>query len=211
MHRFFAERLPLVAILRGLTPETAVAVVDVLAEAGITIVEVPLNSPTPLKSIAKLSAAFSGKVLLGAGTVLTEEEVLAVADAGSRFIVSPNCKPAVIEKTLERGLVPMPGVVTVSEAFIAIEAGATILKLFPAGIVTPAALRSMLAILPADTGLMPVGGVSDRNITAYAEAGATAFGIGSCLYTPSKSLDEIARSARTLAFAVADAVRTSQA
>ncbi len=193
--------LPLIAILRGLRPQEAVDVASALHDAGFRIVEVPLNSPSPLASIERIVARFGERLLIGAGTVLEVDAVSAVAAAGAHLIVSPNLDAAVVRAAKERGLTSIPGVATPSEAFAALAAGADAIKLFPAEMIGPAVLRSMRAVLPKEARLIPVGGITPANIPAYREAGADAFGIGSALFKPGMSVAEVADGA--VAFAAA--------
>ena len=174
--------LPLIAILRGLRPDEAIAVTTALFDAGFRIVEVPLNSPDPLVSIERIAVRFGERMLVGAGTVLDEEAVTALERVGAKLIVSPNFDPRVVRSTKEKGLVSMPGVATPSEAFAALAAGADAIKLFPAEMIAPSVVRSMRAVLPRHAKLIPVGGIALPNILAYRDAGADAFGIGSALY-----------------------------
>src|SRR5260370_1719246 len=187
--------LPLIAILRGLRPQEAVDVASALHDAGFRIVEVPLNSPSPLASIERIVARFGERLLIGAGTVLEVDAVSAVAAAGAHLIVSPNLDAAVVRAAKERGLTSIPGVATPSEAFAALAAGADAIKLFPAEMIGPAVLRSMRAVLPKAARLIPVGGITPANIPAYREAGADAFGIGSALFKPGMSVAEVADGA----------------
>ncbi|WP_264572215.1 MULTISPECIES: 2-dehydro-3-deoxy-6-phosphogalactonate aldolase [unclassified Sphingobium] len=175
--------MPLVAILRGLTPEEAPAIGAALIEAGLRCIEVPLNSPRPLESIAAL-ARLPGGALIGAGTVLSVDAVVQVAQAGGRVIVSPNMNPQVIRRTKALGLLSMPGIATPSEAFAAIDAGADALKLFPAEMHSPAALKAMKAVLPADIPVLVVGGIGPDNMATWRSVGAAGFGIGSSIYQP---------------------------
>lgn len=184
----------LVAILRGLTPAEAQPVGDVLWQAGFRIIEVPLNSPSPLQSIQTLRQAYPD-ALVGAGTVMTTDDVHAVHGAGGQLIVAPNCNPQVIRAAVDLGMVCLPGVVTPTEAFAALDAGAQGLKIFPAEMVPPAAIKAMRAVLPADCLLIPVGGIGVHNMAAYLQAGASGFGMGSGLYTAGKALDAIHQSA----------------
>ena len=177
------SHLPLVAILRGLPAHEALAVGQALTSTGWTLIEVPLNSSDPLASIATLASNFP-KALIGAGTVLTPDDVRKVHAAGGQLIVSPNFNPAVVREAVRLGLVCLPGVMTASEAFAALAAGATGLKLFPAEMISPAVLRALRAVLPADTRLLPVGGITPDNMCHYLAAGANGFGIGSALYKP---------------------------
>jgi 2-dehydro-3-deoxyphosphogalactonate aldolase len=176
--------MPLVAILRGLTPETADAIGDVLVEAGFTLIEVPLNSPRPLESIARLAKRLEGRALVGAGTVLDVASVEAVAEVGGTLIVSPNTNTAVIAAAAARGLIPVPGFLTPSEAFAALEAGARALKLFPAEAASPAVLKAIRTVLPTGTAVLPVGGISPTTMAPWHAVGAAGFGIGSALYSP---------------------------
>jgi 2-dehydro-3-deoxyphosphogalactonate aldolase len=173
---------PLVAILRGLTPETCIAVGGALVDAGFEIIEVPLNSPDPLISIARLAEAYGARALIGAGTVLTTADVDAVHRAGGRIMVSPNVDPAVITRASELGMVTMPGVFTPTEALLAVSLRASALKFFPASVLGAAGIAAVRAILPADAVIGAVGGVSDADFAAYRKAGVTAFGLGSSLF-----------------------------
>ena len=190
-------RCPLIAILRGVTPGEVVAVGEALFHAGFRLIEVPLNSPEPLESIARLAKAFANRAVIGAGTVLRTAEVEAVRKTGGTLVVSPNTNVEVIAATTKAGLVSLPGCATASEAFAALDAGATALKLFPAEGASPAALKAMRAVLPRGVHLLPVGGITPGNMAPWREAGAAGFGIGSALYSPGVGLDEIARRART--------------
>ena len=184
----------LVAILRGLTPAEALPVGDVLWQAGFRIIEVPLNSPSPLESIHILRQSLP-HALVGAGTVMSVADVHAVHGAGGQLIVSPNCNVDVIRAAVGLGMVCLPGVVTPTEAFAALDAGAQGLKFFPADLVPPSAVKAMRAVLPADCLLIPVGGITPTNMPAYLQAGASGFGMGSNLYTAGKALDAIRQSA----------------
>lgn len=192
------DKTPLVAILRGLEPERAVAVGEVLAECGFDIIEVPLNSPDPMSSIAALVDALGDRALIGAGTVLAEAQVDALAAIGARLVVSPNCNPAVIRRTAGHGMVSLPGVLTPTEMFAALEAGASGLKLFPAEMVSPAIIKAVRAVLPPAVPMLAVGGIHSSNMRDYLVAGATGFGIGGSLFRPGKPLDEIATDARSI-------------
>ena len=193
--RSFFSICPLVAILRGITPEEAVPVGDALVGAGIGIIEVPLNSPDPLKSIGRLADHLAGRALVGAGTVLDPKAVAEVRGAGGRLIVSPNVDSAVIEATVQSGMVSAPGFFTPSEAFEALRAGAHALKLFPAEAASPAVVKAQRAVLPKDVPLLVVGGVTAEGMLPWLEAGADGFGLGSGLYRPGRSADEVARLA----------------
>jgi 2-dehydro-3-deoxyphosphogalactonate aldolase len=175
--------LPLVAILRGLKPAEAETIGDVLVEAGFRLLEVPLNSPQPLDSIALLKKRFPD-ALVGAGTVLTVQEARDVAAAGGELIVAPNFSREVVVETVRLGMVSLPGVMTPTEAFAALDAGAHGLKLFPAELASPAVVKAMLAVLPKGTPLVPVGGIGANNLQGWHAAGAAGFGLGSSLYKP---------------------------
>jgi 2-dehydro-3-deoxyphosphogalactonate aldolase len=187
---------PLVAIIRGVTPADAEAIGDAIWEAGIRIVEVPLNSPEPLKSIEILAKSLGDRALVGAGTVLDAADVRRVRDAGGRIIVSPSTFAPVIEATAAAGMVSSPGFYTPSEAFEALRAGAHSLKLFPAEAASPAVVKAMLAVIPRDIPLIVVGGVKPDGMKPWIEAGAAGFGLGSGLYKPGQSAAETAEKAR---------------
>jgi len=190
-------RCPLVAILRGITPDEAVAVGEALVEAGFTLIEVPLNSPQPLLSIARLAEALRGRALVGAGTVLEVHEVDAVKAAGGRLIVSPNVCPDVIHATVAAGLISMPGYFTPSEAFLALSAGAHALKLFPAEAASPSVLAAQRAVLPKETPILVVGGITSGTMQLWQDAGASGFGLGSALYAPGRTVDDVRLRAAT--------------
>ena len=190
------DECPLVAIIRGVTPDEAEAIGDAIFESGIRIVEVPLNSPEPLQSIEKLAKRFGERMLVGAGTVLDRAGVARVKDTGGRIIVSPDTNIEVIAATAAAGLVASPGYFTPSEAFAAIRAGATALKLFPAEAASPAVLKAQLAVIPKDIPIMVVGGVRPDNMRPWLEAGATGFGLGGGLYQPRQSPAETLDKAR---------------
>jgi 2-dehydro-3-deoxyphosphogalactonate aldolase len=189
------DELPLIAILRGISPTEAVRVATLLVEAGFRLMEVPLNSPDPLDSIAKIRAALEGRVLIGAGTVLNRDSVVQASSAGSQFIVAPNTDADVIAATKDLDLISVPAFSTPTEALVAIKAGADLLKLFPAEANSPPVLRSMRAVLPATIKILPVGGITPSNMQPYRDAGADGFGIGSALYRPGKFIDDIQASA----------------
>lgn len=186
---------PLIAILRGLEPERAIAVADVLVEAGFRIIEVPMNSPQPLVSIQRIADKYGKHVMVGAGTVLSSEDVSAVVDAGGQIIVAPNMNPRVGAKALELGVNWCPGVATPSEAFEALELGAAVLKFFPAEMIPHAAIRAMRAVLPPEAQIAIVGGVTPDTMNDYLAAGVNSFGLGSALFKPDYELDELQQRA----------------
>jgi len=193
--RRFLDQCPLIAIIRGVTPGEAEAIGDAIYEGGVRIIEVPLNSPDPLKSIEALARKFGDEVLVGAGTVLHPSQVRDVQSAGGRIIVSPNTNVEVIAASAAAGLVAAPGFFTPSEAFAAIDAGATGLKLFPAEGASPAVLKAQLAVIPPDIPVMAVGGIQPDNMRPWLDAGAAGFGLGSGLFKPGQSAaDTLARA-----------------
>ena len=192
------ERCPLVAILRGVAPADVSAIVAALEAVGIAIVEVPLNSPQPLDSIARLAGEFGDRLLIGAGTVMTESQVAEIAEAGGRLIVTPHAAPEVVRAAKARGLLAIPGFFTPAEAFAMLAAGADAIKLFPAEAAGPPVLRALLAVLPKATAVLPVGGIDAANIPAWRKAGAAGFGVGSSIYKPGDSAATVAGKARAL-------------
>ncbi len=188
------EQCPLVAIIRGVRPEEAVVIGGALLEAGLRIIEVPLNSPDPLASIERLTRQFGDDALIGAGTVLRPQQVRDVAQAGGRIIVSPNVDAEVIAASIKAGLVSAPGYFTPSEAFAAVQAGAHALKLFPAEAAPPALVKAQRAVLPR-IPLMVVGGITPEKMAAYFDAGADGFGLGGALYKPGQSAARVAGQA----------------
>ncbi|MGV9802367.1 2-dehydro-3-deoxy-6-phosphogalactonate aldolase [Mycobacterium sp. NPDC003449] len=188
----------LVAILRGIRPDEILAVGAALVDAGLTAIEVPLNSPQPFDSIERLAAAAPDSCAVGAGTVLTVDDVARAQSAGARIIVAPNTDPDVIAAAVARGLRPYPGVATPTEAFRAVAAGAVNLKLFPADAVGVSGMSAWRAVLPADVEMLPVGGVDEHNLAGWAAAGAGGAGLGSNLYRPGDDAAEVGRRARAL-------------
>ena len=186
----------LIAILRGITPPETIAVCEALVAAGITMIEVPLNSPEALQSIGDAAKAFAGRAAIGAGTVLTPAEADAVAAAGGRFIVSPDTNPAVITRTVELGLASYPGVFSPSEAFTAIRSGATGLKFFPAEVLGSKGIRAMKAVLPPALPLYAVGGANPDNFAEFFAAGYAGFGLGTYIYKPGMSAADVAHRAK---------------
>lgn len=201
-HRYF-DGCPLVAIIRGVTPDEVEAVGEAIFAGGIRIIEVPLNSPNPIESIRRLAARMGQRALVGAGTVLEQADVEEVRRAGGRLIVSPNTNPDVIRATAAAGMVSAPGFFTPSEAFVAIEAGATALKLFPAEGASPAVVKAHRAVLPRDIPLLVVGGVAPETMAPWLKAGANGFGLGSGVYRPGQLADEVGAQARAYVRALA--------
>jgi 2-dehydro-3-deoxyphosphogalactonate aldolase len=192
------ETCGIVAILRGVTPDEVVAVSQTLYDAGIRVVEVPLNSPEPFTSIEKLSKAFADKMVAGAGTVLSVQDVNLLKAHGGQISVSPDCNEATISRAVELGMVPLPGVFTPTEAFAAIRAGAKHLKLFPAEVASPATIKAWKAVLPKHVKIYAVGGVTPDNMGDWLAAGASGFGIGSSIFKPGISMAKISESAHSL-------------
>lgn len=189
------DALPLIAILRGLKPDEAVEIGEAIVAAGFRCLEVPLNSPEPLDSIRRLRQALDGRALVGAGTVLSVAAARAVAEAGGQLVISPNTNVEVIAETKTLGLLSLPGFFTPSEAFAALDSGADALKLFPAEIAGPKGLKAVRAVLPAETRIYPVGGVDPDSMSAWRSAGASGFGIGSAVFKPGQSAEQVARQA----------------
>lgn len=207
LERFRAhlQECPLVAILRGITPEEAEPVGEALVEAGFRLIEVPLNSPQPLESIARLAARFGEVATVGAGTVTAVTEVGAVCNAGGTLIVSPHTDERVIAATAAEGMISLPGFLTPTEAFAALRAGANALKLFPAEAATPAALKAQRAVLPPEVPVLPVGGIVPASLAPWLAAGANGFGLGSALYRPGMTTSEVSERAQRFVAALAEA------
>ena len=193
---------PLVAILRGLPPADAEAVGTALIDAGLRIIEVPLNSPDPFRSIEILARCFGDTALIGAGTVMTEADIAGVAKAGGRLIVTPHADPALVLAAKAAGLFTVPGFFTPAEAFALLAAGADALKLFPAEAGSPAMLKAVRAVLPPGTAILPVGGIDATNIPAWHAAGAAGYGIGSAIYKPGDDAATVTRKAEALTAAL---------
>jgi 2-dehydro-3-deoxyphosphogalactonate aldolase len=189
------EQSGIVAIIRGVTPDEILPVAEALYTAGVRVVEVPLNSPEPFDSIAKLAEAYDGRMFVGGGTMLTLAHVEAVAEAGGRLMVSPNVNPEVIRHAVMAGMVPFPGFASATEAFAAIDAGAKHLKLFPASTYGVDHLKALKAVLPKDVLVAPVGGVGAKDMAVWRKAGAACFGIGSEIYKPGMAAEEVHRRA----------------
>lgn len=187
---------PLIAILRGITPDEAVPVTSALIDAGITMIEVPLNSPHPLDSIRAMAGAFGGDALIGAGTVLTPGDVRDVYAAGGRMVVSPDCDPEVIAATKAAGMRSFPGALTPTECFRALKSGADGIKVFPAPLMGTGGLRALRAVLPPRAQVFMVGGVDSTNMTDWRRAGASGFGLGTSLYRPGATATDVAEAAR---------------
>ncbi|WP_198320750.1 2-dehydro-3-deoxy-6-phosphogalactonate aldolase [Azohydromonas aeria] len=190
------DQLPLVAILRGLAPDEALPVGRALVEAGFRLIEVPLNSPQPFDSIAALRRALPAEVLVGAGTVLRQDDLERLAATGAELAVSPHAPPALVRAAKALGLVALPGVATPTEAFAALDAGADALKLFPAEALPPTVVKALRAVLPGSVRLLPVGGITPEAMAGYRAAGAAGFGLGSALYAPGRSAADVAARAR---------------
>lgn len=193
---------PLIAILRGVTPDEVVPIGEALIDAGFTLIEVPLNSPDPIESIGRLASAAGDRAMIGAGTVLCEADVAAVAGAGGTLIISPNANPVVIAAAASSGLISLPGIATPTEAFAALDAGATALKLFPAEAASPAVLKAMRAVLPKGARVLPVGGIAPDNMAPWRNAGAAGFGLGSALYQPGFTAAQVGERAAAFVSAI---------
>lgn len=201
------SEMPLVAILRGLPSEHAIDVSEVLVEAGFKIIEVPLNSPDPFESISKIKKQFGDQIIVGAGTVLTGEAARQVNDAGGELIVAPNLDPEVAGVSRKLEMIYCPGILTPTEAFLALKLGATTLKLFPADAHPPSYIKAIRAVLPPETLIMPTGGIVPDNMAQYISAGANGLGLGSALYAPNKTLDEISGAAKAYVTAITPLIK----
>ena len=197
---------PLIAILRGVTPDEAVPIGEALVAAGITVIEVPLNSPEPFGSIARMARALEDRAKVGAGTVLTPEDVARLREVGGQLVVSPNCDPEVIRATVAAGMESWPGVMTPTECFAALRAGATGLKIFPGNLLGPDGLKAIRAVLPPGTQVYAVGGAGPDNFASWIKASADGFGLGTALYTPGLSVEEVRTRAERIVAAF-DAAR----
>jgi len=189
--RQYLKKFPFIAITRGIKPDEAVVCCRILHAAGFRIIETPLNSPDPYRSIEQMAGLFGSEILIGAGTVVKLEQVDEVKNAGGRLVVSPHCDPGIIEKTKECGLISIPGVATPTEMMTAIKAGADALKLFPAEIIGLAGLKAFQAVSPKGTLMIPVGGIDESNWQPYSQAGAAGFGLGSSLYRAGRTPEEL--------------------
>jgi 2-dehydro-3-deoxyphosphogalactonate aldolase len=196
---------PLIAVLRGIRPDEVEAIGAALADAGIAIIEVPLNSPDPMESIRRLASRFGDRQLIGAGTVMRPAQVAQIAAVGGRLIVTPHADASIVRAAKAAGLLSVPGFFTPAEAFSLLDAGADALKLFPAEGTNPPALKAMRAVLPRDTLVLPVGGIGADNMRAWLAAGAAGFGTGSSLYKPGDDPGTVARKAKELLRALTDA------
>jgi 2-dehydro-3-deoxyphosphogalactonate aldolase len=200
LHKEFLDRLtamPVVAILRGVHPHEVEGIADAIIAAGVTIIEVPLNSPDPFASITLLAKACVGRALIGAGTVLSSADVARCHDAGSQIIVSPNMRPDVIAASVTAGMISAPGCLTPTEAFAALEAGAHAIKLFPGEMVSPMVVKAVRAVLPHAATLLVVGGVTADNAIAFQQAGANGFGVGGSIYRAGTTAEQTGRNAAT--------------
>jgi 2-dehydro-3-deoxyphosphogalactonate aldolase len=203
MLRRYLRDMPLIAILRGLVPEQALDIGQVLVDAGFRVIEVPLNSPRPQESIARLADVFGDRALVGAGTVLRQADVRRVQDAGGRLIVMPHGDTSIVAEAKQRGLVCMPGVATPTEGFAALAAGADGLKLFPAEAIPPPVVKAWRAVFAPETLLLPVGGITPERMAAYRSAGASGFGLGSALFAPGMTPTEVRDRAKAFVTALA--------
>ncbi|NLS00310.1 2-dehydro-3-deoxy-6-phosphogalactonate aldolase [Rhizobium sp. P38BS-XIX] len=198
---FPSMKRPLIAILRGIKPEETADIVGTLIETGFRAIEIPLNSPEPFRSIETAAKMAPADCLIGAGTVLTVEDVDRLDAAGGKLLVTPNVEPAVISRARDKGMVTMPGVFTATEALLAARAGATGLKFFPAGVLGASGITAIRAVLPPELVIAAVGGVSDKNFADYTKAGILAFGLGTSLYKPGMTAAEVAERAKATIYA----------
>ena len=205
---FYLNQMPLIAILRGIKADEILEYAEIIVAAGWRVIEIPLNSPDPLKSIEKLTAKYGDEILIGAGTVLNIDSVQKVAAAGGRVIVAPNTDVDVIRAALDHDMAVMPGFLTPTEGFLAYEAGARYLKLFPADSMGPAYIKAVKSVLPGDARIIPVGGVTPETIASYHAAGCSAYGVGSPLYKPGMAVAEVEKNAQNFAEACR-AIRTA--
>lgn len=203
---FPSMKRPLIAILRGIKPEETAEIVGALIETGFTAIEIPLNSPEPFRSIKIAAKMAPADCLIGAGTVLTVEDVDRLDGAGGKLLVTPNVEPAVISRARDKGMVTMPGVFTATEALSAARAGATGLKFFPAGVLGASGISAIRAVLPPELVIAAVGGVSDKNFADYTKAGILAFGLGTSLYKPGMTAAEVAERAKATIYAYDEAI-----
>jgi 2-dehydro-3-deoxyphosphogalactonate aldolase len=194
--------MPIVAIIRGVTPDEVLPIAEALYQAGIRVVEIPLNSPDPLESLSRMARAWKGRLFCGSGTVLSVEQAEAVAAAGGEFLVSPDCKPAVIRRTVELGLEPMPGFATSTEMFQAVDAGARYLKLFPAVTYGPAHVASIKPVVPKGVTIMAVGGVGAADMANWWAAGTRGFGMGGEIYKPGHTAEQVFEKAEVVVAAM---------
>ena len=204
----YEKALPLVAILRGITVYEAVGIAEAIVDAGITLLEVPLNSPDPIDSIAAIAAHCGDKVICGGGTVLTETQVEEISAAGGHLVVSPHFDERVVARALELEMIPVPGVATPTEALAAIRIGARLLKFFPAAGLGAVYLEHIMAVIPPAVAVLAVGGVNGDNMTSFQQAGARGFGIGGDLYRPGYCAKQVAENATSLVAACHQAVRS---
>ncbi|HEX4031290.1 MAG TPA: 2-dehydro-3-deoxy-6-phosphogalactonate aldolase [Terracidiphilus sp.] len=200
--REWLRRCPLIAILRGIRTEEIEAIFDSLLKAGVLLAEVPINSPQPFASIERAVSLYGDRMLIGAGTVVCVDDARAAQDAGARFIVMPHADAAIVQEAKRLGMQVAPGVGTATEAFAMVRAGADALKLFPADVVGPKMVSALRAVLPADTALVPVGGVDRDTIAEWKKAGVDGYGVGSALYKPGKSGADVEAAARALLRAI---------
>ena len=206
----YLDELPLIAILRGITEDECERVAEALLTAGFRMLEIPLNSPRPLQSIERIAKQFGDAMLVGAGTVLTQQQVRDVHGSGGRLIVAPNTDTQVIQASADLHMITISGAATPSEAFAGMAAGASAIKVFPAEMISPKILASWRAVIPSTVPLLPVGSIDANNMAEYWQAGASGFGLGSALFKPGKSLGDISASAMKMAWSVNAAQKATQ-